>query len=362
LRRWLKEQRGIPDSLLRFDLAAVPAHLMPQLAVTADGKELAHGKNLVELRRASAAAARAELERRARAAYGLAGAWRKFEIDELPDTVPLVLEQGTVRVFPTLAGGNQALEVRYEWSAAEAGRSWRQGAVQLARIMLAAQARDLGKTLAGNAALLLGASPYLKSSALVEVLLQLAFRRACFEDGEAPRTREAFEKAVDRGRARLHPCLEEIAAGALGWFTEARAARRALDDPRNTSAADAVEESTEHVRRLLSAGHLESLSPDWLRQLPRYLKAEERRWQRSAARGGESPHIVRELREWSVRCRRLANEVGAEMRWIPELDDLQNWIEEYRVSLYAQELKTLGPVSAARLETRAAGIEAWIGR
>jgi ATP-dependent helicase HrpA len=50
------------------------------------------------------------------------------------------------------------------------------------------------------------------------------------------------------------------------------------------------------------------------------------------------------------------------MRWIPELDELKFWIEEYRVSLYAQELKTLGPVSAARLEQRAAEIEAWIER
>jgi ATP-dependent helicase HrpA len=362
LEAWLKEQRGIPDSLLRFDLAAVPAHLMPQLAVTADGKELAHAKTLVELRRASAAAARAELERRARAAYGLLGAWRRFEIDELPDTVPLALEQGTVWVFPTLAGGSPAPEVRYEWSAAEAGRSWRQGAVQLARIMLGAQARDLGKMIAGNAALLLAASPYLKSNALVEILLQLAFRRACFDDGEAPRTREAFEKAVDLGRARLHPSLEEIAAGALSWFTEARAARRALEDPRNASAAAAVDESNEHLRRLLSAGNLESLSADWLRQLPRYLKAEERRWQRSAARGGEPPHIVRDLRGWSARCRTLTQELGAELRWIPELDELQNWIEEYRVSMYAQELKTLGPISAARLEIRTAEIDAWIGR
>ncbi|HEY4443159.1 MAG TPA: ATP-dependent RNA helicase HrpA [Steroidobacteraceae bacterium] len=359
---WLKEQRGIPDSLLRFDLAAVPAHLMPQLAVTADGKELAHAKTAAELRRAGAAAARAELERRARAAYGLVGAWRRFEMDELPDTVPLALEQGTVWVFPTLTRGSSGLEVRYEWSAAEAGRSWRQGAVQLARIMLAAQARDLGKMIAGNAALLLAASPYLKSSALTELLLQLAFRRACFDDGEAPRTREAFEKAVDQGRVRLHPSLEEIAARAFSWFTEARAARRALDDPRNASAAAAVDESTEHLRRLLSAGNLESLSADWLRQLPRYLKAEERRWQRIAARGGEPPHILRELSEWSARCRALAKELGAELRWIPELDELQNWIEEYRVSMYAQELKTLGPISAARLEIRAAEIDAWIGR
>ena len=362
LKVWLKEQRGIPDSLLRFDLAAVPAHLMPQLAVTTEGRELAQGKTLAELRRVSAAAARAELDAQARAAYGIVGAWRRFEIDELPETAPLALEQGTVLVYPTLARGSQALEVRYEWSAAEARRSWLQGAAHLARTMLAAQARDLGKTIAGNASLLLAASPYLKSGALIEAVLQLVFRRACFDDGEAPRTRQAFDAAVDQGRARLYPCLEETIAGALNWFTEARAVRRALDDPRTALAAEAVEESHEHLRRLLSAGNLESLSADWLRQLPRYLKAEERRWQRSAARGGEPPHIVRELREWSARFRTLAQEVGSELRWIPELDDFQNWIEEYRVSLYAQELKTLGPISAARLEQRAAEIEAWIAR
>ena len=74
------------------------------------------------------------------------------------------------------------------------------------------------------------------------------------------------------------------------------------------------------------------------------------------------PDAARELRAWSVRHRQLAGEVGAEMRWIPELDELQGWIEEYRVSLYAQELKTLGSISAARLEQRAAEIEAWIAR
>jgi ATP-dependent helicase HrpA len=362
LKVWLKEQRGIPEPLLRFDLAAVPAHLMPQLAVTADGKELAQGKTPAELRRASAAAARAELDRRARAGYGLAGPWRRFEIDELPESVPLTFEQGTVQVYPTLVWGGQALELRYEWSAAEARRSWRQGAGHLARILLAAQARDLSKTLAGNASLLLAASPCLKSDALIEAVLQLVFRRACFDDEEAPRTREAFDRAVDQGRARLHPCLEETIAVALSWFTEARAVRRALDDPRTALAADAVNESHEHLRRLLSAGNLESLSADWLRQLPRYLKAEERRWQRSAARGGEPAHIVLELRKCSARFRTLAQQITAELRWIPELDELQNWIEEYRVSLYSQELKTLGPISAARLETRAAEIESWIAR
>jgi ATP-dependent helicase HrpA len=252
--------------------------------------------------------------------------------------------------------------VRYEWSAAEAQRRWRHAAALLARSILAGQARELGKSLANNAPLLLASSPYTTSGTLIEGLLQMVFRRACFDDADAPRTRDAYEKAVDRGRARLHECLDEIVAGALRWFAEAREVRRTLEDVTAGPAADAMQESNEHLRRLLNAGSLESTPTEWLRQLPRYLKAELRRRQRSGSRGSESPHIVRELRGWSARYANLEQQVGFELRWIPELDDLKHWIEEYRVSLYAQELKTLGPISAARLETRAAGIEAWITR
>jgi ATP-dependent helicase HrpA len=362
LKVWLKERRGIPDSLIRFDLSTVPAHLMPQLAVTAEGRDVAYAKSLTELRRETAKAARVDLDRRARAAYGLIGGWRRFELDALPEEEGLALEQGKVKVFPTLWKGASGLEVRYEWSAAEASRSWNQAATQLARTLLATQARDLAKRIASNTSLLLAASPYAESVDLTDALLQRTFRRACFEDAEPPRTRDAFEQAVERGRARLHPYLDEIVAGTLGWLTEARAVRRALDDPRTALSADAVEESYAHLRRLLQPGTLETTSTEWLRQLPRYLKAEERRWQRNAARGGESPGIVRELRAWSARYQALETLVHAELRWIPELDEMQHWIEEYRVSMYAQELKTLGPISAARLETRAAEIEAWMAR
>jgi len=362
LRRWLRQRRGIPESLLRFDVAAVPAHLWPQLAVTADGREIAHGRSLPELRRASAAAARAELERRAAADYAPAASWRRFEIDALPERVMLTLPEGELWVFATLARTDAALAVRYEWSAAEAERHWRQGAAYLARRMLAGLERDLLRAIGADTPLLLAASPYLDGGELSEVLLQLVFRRACFGDAAAPRSREAFESAVDQGRARLHPCLDEIAATALGWFNDARAVRRAFEDPRTALLADAVQESREHLRRLLSADTLGSTSPDWLRQLPRYLKAEERRWQRNAARGSEPVAILAALREWSAHHQRLAKQLAAELRWIPELDDCRHWIEEYRVSLYAQELKTLGPISAARLEARAVEIEAWVSR
>ena len=92
------------------------------------------------------------------------------------------------------------------------------------------------------------------------------------------------------------------------------------------------------------------------------LKAEIRRWQRNAARGGEAATLLRELVDWNARFEQTGKRLRAELRWLPQFDELQQWLEELRVSLYAQELKTLGPISAARLNQRIAEIDAWLQR
>jgi ATP-dependent helicase HrpA len=423
LTHWLEESRGIPAPLIRFDLDAVPKHLLVQLVVlepagepagesagalggkpsgesaiepggeptreptgaptgnsakpagyppgkprgdpaarapAAPVRELAQGSDLGQLRRRCAARARDELERRARAVF--ARPWRRFELDELGETVAIEVGQGCVPVYPALARGPGGVQPVYEWSRAEAIRTTAQGATYLARLMLERQARDLAKAITADIQLSLAASPYLHGEALTDLLLQLAFRRACFNDLEPPRTRDAFEAAVAAGRERVHAALAEVTASARTWFTAARALRRLLDDPRARAQGELSQESHGHLRRLFSAEAISSLSTDWLRQLTRYLKSEERRWQRLLARGSEPPHIVRELKEWTGRAQHFAAELRAEQRWLPQLDDLWAWIEEYRVSLYAQELGTAGPVSAARLSVRAAAIEAWIKR
>jgi ATP-dependent helicase HrpA len=254
------------------------------------------------------------------------------------------------------------LEFAFEWSQAEAQREWVQAAPYLARLVLGAHARDLTKRLASQTSLLLAAGPYLTSDELIDLLLQWVFRRACFADRDPPRSRTLFDAAVERGRERLHSAADDISASALKWFTEARAARRLFDDPRARAHSEAARESHEHLRRLLNAHSLAGLSADGLRQVPRHVKAEERRWERLLARGSEPQAVGQGIQTWSARLESIETQLAAEHRWIPQLDDLRLWIEEYRVSLYAQELKTLGPVSAARLTARAAEIEAWLTR
>jgi ATP-dependent helicase HrpA len=135
-----------------------------------------------------------------------------------------------------------------------------------------------------------------------------------------------------------------------------------LEDPRARGYPELADETQTHLRRLLSCSTISEFSMDWIRQFARYIKGEERRWQRLLARGGEPPQVIRELKQWTTRAQSLHAQVAAELRWLPQLDELHAWIEEYRISLYAQELRTLGPVSAPRLIARAAEIEAWITR
>jgi ATP-dependent helicase HrpA len=361
LEEWLKSQRGIPEALLHFQAGAVPDHLIPRLAVNVGAGEFEYAADLNELRRRCAVAARKELQGLARDLYGGA-AWRRFELDELPPSVQVPLAQCPLTLYPTLSVHEQALLVQLEWSADEADSHWFDSAARLACLMLPNQVRELSKKLSAAYALQLSAAPYMSSGELLDTLLRLTVRKACFADAAAPRIRQQYEAAVNDGRERLHEAFADAMAQVSAWLSEAGEVRRALEDPRLGAQSEAASESREHLRSLLNAAAVQGAAPQWTRQLPRYLKAELRRWQRNAIRGPESPRILLQIQHFTERHRQLQQQLQAQLRSTQRLQDLHFWTEELRVSLYAQELKTLGPISAERLEQRAAEIDAWLTR
>jgi ATP-dependent helicase HrpA len=361
LTAWLRESRGVPESLLRFAPNSIDPYLTPQIAVTDGTREIARGRDLGALRKAAAALAQATLDAQAAAAYP--DAWRRFAVDRLPEVHTLDLAEGPLSVYPALTATGERIAVSFHWSAAEAERQLLHGATALAGLLLERPVREFAKRIRADAPLLLAASPFVRGDALVELLVTLAVRRACFGDAEiVPRDRLGFEAAVAHGRERLPEELSAVLAAALVWFTTARELRRLLDDPRAKSFREAGMAAHSHLQALLDTDALAVRPLAYLRELPRYLRAAEQRWRRLLTRGGEPATIERELVAWDARLGLLRQQVAAERRWLPALDDLGWWFEEYRVSLYAQELKTARPVSAPRLQQRAAEIEAWLRR
>ena len=125
--------------------------------------------------------------------------------------VPLTLEQGTIWVFPTFARRESGLQVQYEWSAEEAQRDWRDGAVRLARVDAGASSRGIWPRSIGE--ILSAAAP---RQPLPEQ--RCAHRRAAAARvSQAPVSRRPrrrarapeFEAAVEQGRERLYPCVEQ---------------------------------------------------------------------------------------------------------------------------------------------------------
>jgi len=91
-----------------------------------------------------------------------------------------------------------------------------------------------------------------------------------------------------------------------------------------------------------------------LKEFPRYLQAIEQRLEKLGRDGGRDPQLTAEVAPLVTRYRaRVKTERGL----IPPGEDEFRWLlEEFRVSLFAQQLKTRVPVSARRLQ------DAWAAR
>jgi ATP-dependent helicase HrpA len=113
----------------------------------------------------------------------------------------------------------------------------------------------------------------------------------------------------------------------------------------------------EQLRALVFPGFLAQAPPERLAHLPRYLRAMERRLDKLAG------HPERDAQNMRAMAPLLANYSGPPPKRMedaagltPEMEDFRWRLEELRVGLFAQELKTPEPVSVKRLEKRWAEI------
>ena len=102
------------------------------------------------------------------------------------------------------------------------------------------------------------------------------------------------------------------------------------------------------LRWLVYPGFISHTAAPWLARYPRYLNAVLTRLQRLSHAAARDEQRMQAFGPWWQRLLTRASQPGgdlpavlAEYRWL---------LEEYRVSLFAQELKTAVPVSPQRLE------------
>ena len=161
-----------------------------------------------------------------------------------------------------------------------------------------------------------------------------------------PTDAASFARRIEEGRGRLTLIANEVARMAAGILSDYAAAQRKLKDAR--PAKDVADDIAAQLDRLMPKRFIDATPWPQLAHLPRYLKAITMRLDKLRADPARDAQRLAELRPIEQRFWRHL----AERKGVPDarLDEFRWLLEELRVSLFAQELRTPQPVSVKRLD------------
>jgi ATP-dependent helicase HrpA len=358
--------KGVKIPRTAWQPRAIPDHLrMNFLIVDDQGKELAGGqsRDLEELRTRLAAKARASFGKLAKGTLEHAGLtdWTFGDLAERMEVDRAGLKLVT---YPALADDQTSVSLRLMDSPDSAAASTRAGLRRLFILQagqeLLYQLRilpDLDQmalhyaTLGGSEGLRNDLSELIAERAFMGATGERSSARPCSDPGI--RTRAQFQSRLASGLAQLHQVVQETGALAARILSFRHTLALRLAERIPPAWVPAIADIRQQLLYLLPEGFLRKTPWEYLRHFPRYLNAIEFRLAKLQNAGLDRDfRIMTDLAPyWRRYTDRAAAGVDIQPQ-TPQLDALRayRWMaEEYRVSVFAQELGTAQPVSIKRL-------------
>ncbi len=283
------------------------------------------------------------------------------EMPTLPRSITQTSGTMTLRAFPALvpqgSAAAPAAGVRVMASAAEADREHHAGLARLLLTRVALATNRVTTRWTGREALMLAASPYADTTALVADA-QLASALSLVDELSTPanvRDPEAFETLVaaarDAHEDRVYQILSHVVR-ALEASAEADAAVRSHPQ---ASLEETTRDVARHGKTLLYEGFVSATPAFALPHLARYLRAGAVRIERAASSPGalgrdlEDMDRIHQAEADIAAARQALERRPYEARAAAALTQARWMAEELRVSMFAQTLGTPNKVSMKRL-------------
>jgi ATP-dependent helicase HrpA len=353
----LREQRSLVVGPLDFKRETLPAHLAMNFKVIDEhGRQLAMGRSLPQLRAELGTEARrsfqAVAERDVKVAPELQQGITDWDFGELPELLEVRRGGQTMVGFPALVdqGESCALEVFDDLEQARAKH--RDGLRRLFRLQLKEQVKFIEKSLASlqTTAMQAGTVPALAAAlpgfeALRGEVVDAALERTALAE-PWPTDRASFLARRDEARGKLALIAQELARLVATIVQEAAAVQKKLGAAR--AFAPACADIGEQLQRLFPRGFVTATPAAQLAHYPRYLKAIALRLDK--LKGEPARDAQRQAEIASLQTPYLREVAARKGKADARLDEFRWLLEELRVSLFAQELRTPMPVSAKRLQ------------
>ena len=325
----------------------LPLHLQMNLRVVDDSEqELAGSRDLAALRQQLGGAASITYGSQSDAGGFEQTGLTEWTFGDLPEQVKFSRGGRGLIGFPALVDTGEAVDLRLLDTAETAGQATRRGVVRLLRLALAAQFKQLDKDLARETALALKYRNFGSADVLRTELTDAIATRALLGEDELPRTEKAFNKQKERAKPRIAVVKQALLHDVAEILDlHAQVAARLNAKPQFVAA---MRDESTHLTALVAPGFITATPWPHLKNVPRYLRGILKRLEKlPAAEQRDSRGMAGALtlqNKYLARRSQVMGEAPA------ALDDFRWQLEELRISLFAQELKTPYPVSAKRLD------------
>ncbi|MEX3924433.1 ATP-dependent RNA helicase HrpA [Paraburkholderia sp. BR10936] len=387
----VREQKQIALKSADFKLETLPAHLFMNFKVVDEhGRQLAMGRNLAQLRAELGAQAQQQFQKLA-SATALAALETHAQGGEAPQNAPgeriasnnapqksnaphtptlgdaapatalyenlttwnfgklpelLEIRRGgqTLFGYPALVDRGTHCDVEVFDSPEEAARIHRAGLRRLFGLQLREPIRYLEKNLPGLREMAMQFMARATQEELRDQLVELALDRACLQD-PLPDDDASFHARKDEGRGRLSLLAQEIARLVGQILAEYASLAKKLVQAKAFGAPAADMQA--QVDALISKRFILETPYAQLVHFPRYLKGVALRIDKLRADPARDARQAAEFQPLAQQYQRALSQRGGVFD--PRLSEFRWLLEELRISLFAQELRTPMPVSVKRL-------------
>jgi ATP-dependent helicase HrpA len=352
---------GVEVPVDAWDIADLPPHLLMNFSVVDDGgQEIASGRDLPALRNQLGVKARRTFSETASSAFERKGS-TTWDFDELPEQVEVDRGKGKLIGYPAIVDEGKSVGLTLLDTEAEADAATRRGLRRLFQLALPEQMKSLARNLPGFNEMQLryalledpGSGKQDKSAVadrLRDELVSAISDRAFFVEQDAIRNRKQFETRAAKGKTRLMDVAQEICRIGTEILVEHQALRAKLGQPQYAAWPRALADIRAQLKELLPPGFLAVIPFERLKHYPRYIKAIAMRLDKIASNPERDANWQQQVsRYWQTYQTKLVTDRARGVR-SPRLEELRWMLEELRVSLWAQQLKTPYPVSFKRVE------------
>ncbi|WP_430625185.1 ATP-dependent RNA helicase HrpA, partial [Ralstonia pseudosolanacearum] len=375
----VREQTGTPLKRADFKLETLPAHhFMNFKVIDEHGRQLDMGRNLAQLRAELGGRAQQTFQSIAAKDAAVAGApgdgagarpgkggkpdapanpalysgLTTWNFGELPELLEVRKGSQTLFGYPALVDGGDHCDVEVFDDPAEAARIHRLGLRRLFALQLREPLKYLEKNIPGLSQMAIQFMTLGTQDELRNQILDAALDRACLQD-PLPADDAGFGARKDEGRTRLTLLAQEIARLAGAILAEYAQLPRKLQIAKPFGAAHADIDA--QLKALMHKRFIEATPYAQLAHFPRYLKGIAMRIDKLKADPTRDTQRMQEMAPLFQQYQRAEKQLrvqgqGRAAAGDPRMEEFRWMLEELRIALFAQELRTPVPMSVKRLQ------------